>query len=205
MSKNIWDIFAPVYEFTMRSQKNIYDYMYERIGEVVRGKNVLELATGPGMIARHIAPHANHVVATDFAPKMIETARKAKNPENVRFEVADATSLRFMDKSFDVVVIANALHIIPNPEKALTEIRRVLKDDGVLIAPNFIFREGGKRNLWQKFLSLVGVRFAHEWTENEYRSFLNANGWTVEMSIVLKGRIDLAYVECKKVIPSANP
>lgn len=197
MSKNIWDIFAPVYEFTMRSQKNIYDYMYERIGEVVRGKDVLELATGPGMIARHIAPHANHVVATDFAPKMIETARKAKNPENVRFEVADATSLRFMDKSFDVVVIANALHIIPNPEKALAEIRRVLKDDGVLIAPNFIFREGGKRNLWQKFLSLVGVRFAHEWTENEYRSFLNANGWTVEMSIVLKGRIDLAYVECK--------
>lgn len=197
MSKNIWDIFAPVYEFTMRSQKNIYDYMYERIGEVVRGKDVLELATGPGMIARHIAPHANHVVATDFAPKMIETARKAKNPENVRFEVADATSLRFMDKSFDVVVIANALHIIPNPEKALAEIRRVLKDDGVLIAPNFIFREGGKRNLWQKFLSLVGVRFAHEWTENEYRSFLNANDWTVEMSIVLKGRIDLAYVECK--------
>ena len=197
MSINIWNIFAPVYEFAMRSQKSIYDYMYERIGEVAQGKDVLELATGPGMIARHIAPHANHVVATDFAPKMIETARKAKNPENVRFEVADATSLRFEDKSFDVVVIANALHIIPNPEKALAEIRRVLKDDGVLIAPNFIFREGGKRNLWQKFLSLVGVRFAHEWTENEYRSFLKANGWTIEMSIVLKGRIDLAYVECK--------
>ena len=198
MSKNIWDIFAPVYEFTMRSQKNIYDYMYERIGEVVRGKDVLELATGPGMIARHIAPHANHVVATDFAPKMIETARKAKNPENVRFEVADATSLRFMDKSFDVVVIANALHIIPNPEKALAEIRRVLKDDGVLIAPNFIFREGGKRNLWQKFLSLVGVRFAHEWTEDEYKSFLNANGWTITKDCVMKGRIDLAYVECNR-------
>lgn len=115
----------------------------------------LELATGPGMIARHIAPLAKSV-------------------------------------------IANALHIIPNPEKALAEIRRVLKDDGVLIAPNFIFREGGKRNLWQKFLSLVGVRFAHEWSENEYRSFLIANGWPIEMCIVLKGRIDLAYVECMK-------
>ena len=62
MSINIWDIFAPVYEFAMRSQKSIYDYMYERIGEVAQGKDVLELATGPGMIARHIAPHANHVV-----------------------------------------------------------------------------------------------------------------------------------------------
>ena len=197
MSKNIWNVFAPVYEIAMRSQKNIYDYMYERIGEVAKGKDVLELATGPGMIARHIAPLANHVVATDFAPKMIETARKTKNPENVRFEVADATSLRFMDKSFDVVVIANALHIIPNPEKALAEIRRVLKDDGVLIAPNFIFKAGGKRNLWQRILSLVGVRFAHEWTENEYRDFLKANSWTIEMNYVLKGRIDLAYVECK--------
>ena len=197
MSKNIWNVFAPVYEFAMRSQKNIYDCMYERIGVVAKGKDVLELATGPGMIARHIAPLANHVVATDFAPKMIETARKAKNPENVRFEVADATSLRFMDKSFDVVVIANALHIIPNPEKALAEIRRVLKDDGVLIAPNFIFKAGGKRNLWQRILSLVGVRFAYEWTEDEYKSFLKANGWTIEMSYVLKGRIDLAYVECK--------
>ena len=195
---NIWNIFAPVYELTMRSQKSIYDYLYRRIGEVAKGKDVLELATGPGMIARHIAALANHVVATDFAPKMIETARKAKNPENVRFEVADATSLRFMDESFDVVVIANALHIIPNPEKALAEIDRVLKKGGILIAPNFIFQAGGKKNLWQKFLSLVGVRFAHEWTEDEYKSFLKGNGWTITKDCVMKGRIDLAYVECRK-------
>ena len=195
---NIWNIFAPVYELTMRSQKSIYDYLYRRIGEVAKGKDVLELATGPGMIARHIAPLANHVIATDFAPKMIETARKSKNPENVRFEVADATSLRFLDESFDVVVIANALHIIPNPEKALAEIDRVLKKGGILIAPNFIFQAGGKKNLWQKILSLVGIRFAHEWTEDEFKAFLKSNGWTIEMSCVLKGRIDLAYVECRK-------
>ena len=144
---NIWNIFAPVYEFSMRSQKNIYDFLYARIGEVAKNKDVLELATGPGMIARHIAPAAKSVMATDFAPKMIETALKAKNPDNLSFEVADATSLRFANNSFDVVVIANALHIIPNPEKALEEIRRVLKRDGLLIAPNFFFREGGKKNL----------------------------------------------------------
>ncbi len=63
---NIWNIFAPVYEFSMRSQKNIYDYLYARIGEVAKGKIVLELATGPGMIARHIAPAAKSVVATAF-------------------------------------------------------------------------------------------------------------------------------------------
>lgn len=196
MSKNIWNFFAPVYEFSMRVQKNIYSYLYERIGEVVKGKVVLELATGPGMIARHIAPAAKSVVATDLAPKMIETALKAKNPENLSFEVADATSLRFEDNSFDVVVIANALHIIPNPEKALAEIRRVLKDDGLLIAPNYLLNVGGMKNLWKKILNLIGIRFAHEWTANEFKAFLESNGWKIKMDRVIEGRIDLIYVEC---------
>ena len=196
MSKNIWNFFAPVYEFSMRVQKDIYSYLYERIGEVAKGKVVLELATGPGMIARHIAPAAKSVVATDLAPKMIETALKAKNPENLSFEVADATSLRFEDNSFDVVVIANALHIIPNPEKVLAEIRRVLKDDGLLIAPNYLLNVGGMKNLWKKILNLIGIRFAHEWTEKEYKAFLESNGWKIKMDRVIKGRIDLIYVEC---------
>jgi len=196
MSKNIWNFFAPVYEFSMRVQKDIYSYLYERIGEVAKGKVVLELATGPGMIARHIAPAAKSVVATDLAPKMIETALKAKNPENLSFEVADATSLRFEDNSFDVVVIANALHIIPNPEKALAEIRRVLKDDGLLIAPNYLLNVSGIKNLWKKILNLIGIRFAHEWTANEFKAFLESNGWKIKMDRVIKGRIDLVYVEC---------
>lgn len=195
---NIWNVFAPFYEFSMRSQKNIYDFLYARIAEVAKDKDVLELATGPGMIARHIAPAAKSVVATDFAPKMIETALKAKNPDNLSFEVADATSLRFADNSFDVVVIANALHIIPNPEKALAEIRRVLKDDGLLIAPNFFFREDGKKNLWQKILSLLGIRFAHEWSEKEYKAFLESKGLSIKMDRVIEGRIDLIYVECER-------
>lgn len=198
MSKNIWNFFASVYEFSMRVQKDIYSYLYERIGEVAKGKVVLELATGPGMIARHIAPAAKSVVATDLAPKMIETALKAKNPENLSFEVADATSLRFEDNSFDVVVIANALHIIPNPEKALAEIRRVLKDDGLLIAPNYLLNVGGMKNLWKKILNLIGIRFAHEWTANEFKAFLESNGWSIKMDRVIEGRIDLVYVECKR-------
>ena len=198
MSKNIWNFFAPVYEFSMRVQKDIYSYLYERIGEVAKGKVVLELATGPGMIARHIAPAAKSVVATDLAPKMIETALKAKNPENLSFEVADATSLRFEDNSFDVVVIANALHIIPNPEKALAEIRRVLKDDGLLIAPNYLLNVSGIKNVWKKILNLIGIRFAHEWTANEFKAFLESNGWSIKMDRVIEGRIDLVYVECER-------
>lgn len=192
----VWNIFAPVYEMAMKSQKQIYSYLYDAVSRVAEGKDVLELATGPGMIARNIAPSAKSVVATDFAPKMIAKAEKTPHAANVTFEVADATALHFNDKSFDVVVIANALHIMPEPEKALAEIDRVLKDGGTLVAPNFIFRADGKKNVWQKILSLVGVRFKHEWSEAQYKDFLSSSGWNVVKSEVVPGRIDLLYAEC---------
>lgn len=199
MKKGVWNFFAPIYERAMKSQKSIYDYIYKEISAAASGKDVLELATGPGMIAKHIAPSAKSVTATDFAPKMIEAAKKGSVPENVSFEVADATNLRYQNDSFDLVVIANALHIIPEPEKALAEIDRVLKSNGTLIAPNFIEREKGKKNLWQKILSLVGIKFAHEWTKEEYKTFLSDHGWQVTKSHVCKGRIDLLYAECKRI------
>ncbi|MBR0126169.1 MAG: class I SAM-dependent methyltransferase [Treponema sp.] len=199
MKEGVWNFFAPIYERAMKSQKSIYDYIYKEISAAASAKNVLELATGPGMIAKHIAPSAKSVTATDFAPKMIEAAKKGSVPENVSFEVADATNLRYQNDSFDLVVIANALHIIPEPEKALAEIDRVLKANGTLIAPNFIEREKGKKNLWQKILSLVGIKFAHEWTKEEYKTFLSDHGWQVTKSHVCKGRIDLLYAECKRI------
>ncbi|MBR4384999.1 MAG: class I SAM-dependent methyltransferase [Treponema sp.] len=199
MKESVWNFFAPIYERAMKSQKSIYDYIYKEISAAASAKNVLELATGPGMIAKHIASSAKSVTATDFAPKMIEAAKKGSVPENVSFEVADATNLRYQNDSFDLVVIANALHIIPEPEKALAEIDRVLKANGTLIAPNFIEREKGKKNLWQKILSLVGIKFAHEWTKEEYKTFLSDHGWQVTKSHVCKGRIDLLYAECKRI------
>jgi len=199
MKEGVWNFFAPIYERAMKSQKSIYDYIYKEISAAASARNVLELATGPGMIAKHIAPSAKSVTATDFAPKMIEAAKKGSVPDNVSFEVADATNLRYQNDSFDLVVIANALHIIPEPEKALAEIDRVLKANGTLIAPNFIEREKGKKNLWQKILSLVGIKFAHEWTKEEYKTFLSDHGWQVTKSHVCKGRIDLLYAECKRI------
>ena len=199
-SKSIWDICAPLYERAMKSQRHIYEYMYTHISEAVRGKAVLEIATGPGMIAKHIASSAGSVTATDFSPAMIAVAKKGGFPENVTFTVADAAALCFEDASFDAVVIANALHILPDAEKALLEIGRVLKKDGMLIAPNFIVRKSGRKNAWQKLLSLIGIQFSPEWTQAEYTAFLESHGWTVTKKDVIHGRIDLLYAECRRGI-----
>lgn len=69
---------------------------------------------------------------------MILEARKHGEYENLTFEIADATTLLFADGEFDCLVIANALHIIPNPDKAMKEIYRVLKSNDVLFAPTFL-------------------------------------------------------------------
>ncbi|MCR4735600.1 MAG: class I SAM-dependent methyltransferase [Treponema sp.] len=198
MKKTIWDRFAPVYSLAMKSQKNIYDYMYKHIGQAAEGKIVLELATGPGLIAKHIAPSCEKIIATDFSQDMINQAKRGENPQNLTFERADASDLPFEDKSFDLVIIANALHIVPDPQKVLSEIDRVLKDGGLLIAPNFIERKIRKPNLWQRFLYALGVKFEHQWTADEYTIFIEENGWKISSKEVIPGRIDLVYVECSR-------
>ena len=125
MNKKIWDLYAPVYERAMRADRKVYQYMYDRIPQIIAGKEVLEVATGPGLLAKHVAGAAKKMIATDYSDNMIAEAKKGGYPANLTFEVADATALPYEAGSFDVVLIANALHVMPEPENALSEIDRV--------------------------------------------------------------------------------
>ncbi|WP_277985516.1 class I SAM-dependent methyltransferase [Methanolobus psychrotolerans] len=82
--------------------------------------------------------HRGVVHATDLSDEMLAVARK-KLPSfsNVRLEKADCFNLPYENNSFDTVFMANLLHIIPEPENAVTEATRVLKDNGRLIALSF--------------------------------------------------------------------
>ena len=139
------------------------------------------------------------MVATDYSKGMIAEAKKGAYPENLTFAVADAMDLPFADDSFDAVLIANALHVIPEPEKALGEIDRVLRDGGILIAPNFVEHKASfTSRLWSGILRLAGVRFEHPWTSGEYLDFLKKQGWNVTFHKELTARITLLYVECER-------
>ena len=117
MKKKTWDLYAPIYKRAMKADQQIYEFMYERIPEMIRDKVVLELATGPGLLAKHVAPAAKRMIATDYSDGMIAEAKKGDCPANLTFEVADALNLPYADHSFDAVLIANALHIVPDPER----------------------------------------------------------------------------------------
>ena len=197
--KNFWDKNAGRYDRFMRKDRAAYDEMYELIRPVVRHKTVLELATGTGLIAKHIVNAAAHIEATDASAEMIAEAKRDNRSTKLYFSVQDMFRLPYAEESFDVVIVSNALHIVPQPEKALQEIKRVLKDDGVLIAPTFTHAGNsfsGKVKAF--FMKLAGFPLHSRWTSEEYLRFLQQNGWTVRKSTVLKASFPLTYAECVK-------
>ena len=197
--KNFWDRNAGRYDRFMRKDRAAYEKMYGLIRPDVKGKTVLELATGTGLIAKNIVNAAAHIEATDASVEMIAEAKRNNQSAKLHFSVQDMFCLPYADKSFDVVIVSNALHIVPQPEKALAEIQRVLKDDGVLIAPTFTHAGNsfsGKVRAF--FLKLAGFPLHSKWTSEEYLCFLRQNGWAVRKSVVLKASFPLTYAECEK-------
>ena len=197
--KNFWDRNAGLYDCFMRKDRAVYEKMYELIRPVVKAKTVLELATGTGLIAKSIVNAAAHIEATDASVEMIAKAKQDNQSAKLHFSVQDMFRLPYADKSFEVVIVSNALHIVPQPEKALAEIHRVLKDDGVLIAPTFTHAGNsfsGKVRAF--FMKLAGFPLHSKWTSEEYLCFLRQNGWTVRKSVVLKASFPLTYAECEK-------
>ena len=196
---DFWDRHAKIYNRFMRRDAAAYERMYELLRPVVRRKTVLELATGTGLIAKHIVNAAAHIEATDASAEMIAEARRDNDSSKLRFSVQNMFCLPYADKSFDVVIVSNALHIVPHPEKALAEIRCVLKNDGVLVAPTFTHAGNTLRGRIRLFfMKLAGFPLRSRWTSEEYLSFLRQNGWAVRKSAVLKASFPLIYAECEK-------
>ena len=198
-NKSFWDRNTKHYDRFMRKDAAAYVRMYALLRPLVKAKTVLELATGTGLIAKHIVNAAAHIEATDVSAEMIAEAKRNNRSAKLHFSVQDMFCLPYADKSFDVVIVSNALHIVPRPEKALQEIKRVLKDDGVLIAPTFTHADNSfSGRVKAFFMKLAGFPLHSRWTSEEYLRFLRQNGWTVRKSVVLKASFPLTYAECVK-------
>ena len=115
--KGFWDKNAGRYDRFMRKDRVAYEKMYELIRPVVKAKTVLEVATGTGLIAKSIVNAAAHIEATDASVQMILEAKRDNQSAKLHFSVQDMFRLPYAQKSFEVVIASNALHIVPHPEK----------------------------------------------------------------------------------------
>jgi ubiquinone/menaquinone biosynthesis C-methylase UbiE len=108
------------------------------------GMQVLELGPGPGTFtveaSRRVGP-AGRITAVDIQPGMIarlEATLQAAGVTNVTPRVASAYALPLPDASMDRAYMVTVLAEIPDPARALQEIRRVLKPDGALAVGEFL-------------------------------------------------------------------
>ena len=197
-NKEFWNRWAKRYDTAMSNGRKTYENLIGRMKKVLtRNMTVLELACGTGLLSVRLAGSVKMLEATDFSEEMIRQAKTKMHSSRLHFSVQDATRLPYALETFDAVVISNALHIMPDPEKALSEIRRVLKPDGILIAPTFTAADRLLGRFKIRMMELSGSKVFHKWTPEEYIKFLENHGFTVTDSEIYGGGLTLTYAEAK--------
>ncbi len=118
-----------------------YEHMhrYGWVLPLLMEKDVLDIACGEGYGSALMADHARHVIGVDIDADVIEhAAARYPDQRNLRFEVGSATAIPLPDACVDVVVSFETLEHLREQDAMLSEIRRVLRAQGVLIisSPN---------------------------------------------------------------------
>ena len=198
-NKKFWDRVAFIYTPFMKNNDSIYKKVCEIVSEYLKkDMSVLELACGTGQLTFLLADKVSSWEATDFSEKMIALSKKQYPDENISFSVQDATNLPYNENSFDAVVIANALHIMPNPELALDEIYRVLKPNGFLFAPTFVYEEKAPK-LKLFIMEKLGFRTYHKWNGSELSNFVRDKNFNIlEQSIIKEGLLFECMIVAQK-------
>ena len=125
-----------------------------------------------------------------FVKKMEE-----KEIKNIAFSVEDAYSLPFDNEIFDTVICNNALHNMINPHKALSEIRRVLKQNGRLIASIFGIGESFKFKIAMSIYKFfTAFPLFHKLNLDEFANMISESGFSITKKEIMKHPEDMIQI-----------
>ncbi|MFC1739888.1 ArsR/SmtB family transcription factor [Pseudomonadota bacterium] len=97
--------------------------------------DVLDIASGDGVLAELLAPTADSIVCLDISERVVEAGRSRVSAfPHVKFELGDMHALPVEDESFDTVLLMHALTYTEQPQKVFSEVARVLRHNGQLLA-----------------------------------------------------------------------
>ncbi|RST56038.1 class I SAM-dependent methyltransferase [Variovorax sp. MHTC-1] len=134
-----WDLAAEGYEALWQAQLADARAGLLAVAVPASGERVLDVACGTGLVAFEAAyavGPAGTVLGVDLSGQMVEAARlraSKKALASVRFARMDAENLALPDASFDLALCALGLMYVPDPERAVREMRRVLRPGGRMV------------------------------------------------------------------------
>ena len=191
-----WDRVAGVYDvFVNLINKKAHRELRHIVANLIQPEDdVLECACGTGLLSTVIAGKCKTLIATDFAPKMLQKAEKnCSDFKNVTFRQGNILSLDFADETFDKVVAGNVIHLLDEPLKALNELNRVCKSGGKLIIPTYVNKDKkGKTSGFVTVVGKAGAGFKRQFTTDNYRQFFVDAGYTDIQITLAEGSIPCA-------------
>ncbi len=168
------------------SRKNPWPEFEELKKYIKSGERILDLGCGNGRLFELFKDKNIKYIGVDFSEKLIE---KAREKYGEYFQVADVLSLPFPDNYFDSVWSIAVLHHIPSKilrVKALTEIRRVLRPGGKIIATCWYLFRFFRRDIIISPKKLKIQRYYHAFTKKELKKLFEKTWFKVEELKYLK-------------------
>ena len=131
---------------------------YIAFAGVKNGERVLDVGTGTGSLAAAVEASmpASEIVGVDPSEGFIASAQKNAKSTRVHFEVGDAQALKFKDASFDNTLALLVMNFVPDHNKAIAEMRRVTRAQGVVSACVWDYDAGMQmlRFFWDEAVAL---------------------------------------------------
>jgi SAM-dependent methyltransferase len=129
-----FDVAAEAYDRFMGRYSRLLSASMADLGDVRPGQRVLDVGCGPGALTSELVARvgAGHISAVDPSPPFVAAARTRQPGVDVR--LAGAEALPFEDETFDASLAQLVVHFMADPVAGLTEMRRVSRGGGVVVA-----------------------------------------------------------------------
>lgn len=199
--RRFWDAHAKRYDRSMLLLGGPMPRAIARTADAVRGlPRVLEVAAGTGLFTAALARSAGHVTATDYSPAMVtelERRVRAEGLSNVTCAQADLYALDHPAGSFDAVVAANVLHLVPDLPGALAALAAVVKPGGKVITPTYCHDQTAISWVGSRLLALTGFPGHRRFTQATLLDALTAAGLTITDHELIGAFIAMTWVEAR--------
>ena len=151
--------------FNENTLEHLHRYAFVR--SLVKGKIVLDIASGEGYGTRLIAKTAKRVYGVDIDPDVVRDSNLKYKADNLSFNEGDIKNIPFEENTFDIIVCFETIEHVEYHELAIRELKRVLKTNGVLVIST------PEKKRYSDDRNFKNIYHVKEFYEREFKSFIN--------------------------------